>query len=167
MLPEIKTGDIFFIENHTLLGRFINWGQRILSSDNHARYNHSGIMRTPTDTLESLWTVQSNVFLDHYKSKQVLVARPLVPQEDKDEAVEMIVAEDLGEKYPAYRFFYLIYPPLAKYINTGASVCSELTAKYLHLAGVRHEWYQGTTPDKLVDEVRNYKIYDIVFEGII
>lgn len=167
MIPELQTGDIFFVENHTMLGRFINWGQRLLSSDNHARYNHSGIFRTPILTIESLWTVRSNIFTEHYKGKQVLIARPRVPQADKDEAVEIIVIEDLGKKYPAYRFVYLIAPPLAKYINTGASVCSELTAKYLHLAGVRHKWYQGTTPDKLVDEVRNYKIYDIVYEGIV
>lgn len=167
MIPEIQTGDIFFIENHTMLGRFINWGQRLLSSDNHARYNHSGIFKSPTETIESLWTVQSNVFAERYKDKHALIARPNVLEADKIKAVEVIIAEDLGKKYPVYRFFYLIAPPLAKYINTGASVCSELTAKYLHLAGARHKYYQGTTPDKLVDEVRHWKIYDIVYEGVV
>ncbi len=172
----IHTGDIFFIENHTALGNFINWGQRILSSDNHARYNHSGIFKTGyiegtevgPSTIESLWTVQSNDFFQKYKGKQVLIARPVAPTEDKEEAVSIIVNEDSGKKYPGYRFFYLIYPPIAKYINRGASVCSELTAKYLFLAGVRHKWYQGTTPDKLVDEVRNYTSrYYIIGEGVI
>ncbi len=179
--PElVQKGDIFFIESHTWLGKFINWGQRLLSDDGSAKYNHSGIFLTgfevdantqeeyqPT-TIESLWRVQSHDFFERYKDKQVYIVRPIAPMEDKEEAVAKIVEEDMGEKYPAYRFFYLIAPPLAKYVNAKAAVCSGLTAKYLGFLGSKYwsKYYQGTTPDKIVDRVRHHDLYEDVAEGI-
>ncbi len=174
--PElVQAGDIFFIENHTRLGKFINWGQRLLSDDGKARYNHSGIFLTGYGddiydpmTIESLWTVQSHDFFKRYKGKQIYIVRPIAPMEDKEEALLRIVEEDMGEKYPAYRFVYLIVPYLAKYINAKAAVCSGLTAKFLGFLGQRYwsKYYQGTTPDKLADTVRYHDLFVDVAEGM-
>ncbi len=163
---DLKKGDIFFVERETALGRFINWAQRLLSADGEARYNHSGIIRSDDgQTLESLSTVETHFFTTRYKDVNVLVARPTMPDKAKSDAVDRVVSADYGKKYPWYRFIWLMIPHFAKYINKGRSVCSELTAKYLYLAGARHEYYQGTTPDRLVDEVRHWKNYEIIFEG--
>ena len=168
MRPILKKGDIFFVENHTILGWLINWAQRLLSSDGKARYNHSGIiMSDDGQTLESLWKVESHAFFERYNGKQVLIARMQVPQVKINAAVDSVNKEDSGKKYHVHRFLYLIVPPLAKYINVGESVCSELSAKVAYYAGVRHNYYQGTTPDKLVDEVRHWKEYAIPFEGMV
>ncbi len=165
---DLKKGDIFFIERKTALGRFINWAQRLLSADGEAIYNHSGIIISDDgQTLESLDTVRSHDFVSRYRGLNALVARPLAPHKVKSDAVDKVVAVDFGKKYPWYRFLILVLPFFAKYIDNGRSVCSELTAKYLYYAGVRHEFYQGTTPDKLVDEASHWKNYNVFFEGVV
>ncbi len=167
---QVKKGDILFVENHTRIGRFINWGQRLLSSDGKARYNHCGIIRSEDgapQTLEALKRVETHYLVKKYQGTHALIARPLVSMEIKSSIVDRIVNAHYGQKYPWYRFFILVVPYLAKYVDHGASVCSELTAKYLFYIGTRHEYYQGTTPDKLVDEVRHWREYEIIFEGIL
>ncbi len=178
--PElVQKGDIFFIESHTWLGKFINWGQRLLSDDGSAKYNHSGVFLTGFEinpdtqeeyqpsTIESLWRVQSHDFFKRYKGKQVYIVRPIAPMEDKEEALATIVEEDMNDKYPVYRFIYLIVPPLAKYIKAKAAVCSGLTAKFLGLLGnvFWSKYFQGVTPDRLVDTVRYHRHFVDVAEG--
>ncbi len=167
MKPYLRKGDIFFISQPSVLGNVINWFQRLLSSDNIARYNHSGIIIDDEGTtFEALWRAESHNFYERYEGKQVLIARMDVPSKKLYAAVDRVVSEALGEFYPIHRFIYLIAPPLAKYTGTNRSVCSELSAKTAYYAGVRHQYYQGTTPDKLVDEVRHWKEYSLPFEGV-
>ncbi len=167
MRPHLKKGDIFFVSQPSVLGSMINWAQRLLSSDNVARYNHSGItIDDKGTTFEALWRAESHNFFERYEGKQVLIARMDAPLRKIHAAVEKVVMEDEGNIYPIHRFIFLIAPPLAKYTGTNRSVCSEISAKMAYYAGVRHQYYQGTTPDKLVDEVRHWKEYTIPFEGV-
>lgn len=54
--------------------------------------------------------------------------------------------------YPVWRLFFFLIHPMAKYVNFGKVICSELTSHYLHLIGARHGQYYGTDVDKLSDE---------------
>lgn len=167
MRPHLKKGDIFFVSQPSVLGSTINWFQRLLSSDNIARYNHSGIIIDDKGTtFEALWKAESHNFYERYSGKQVLIARMNAPLIRIRGAVEKVVNEDQGNFYPIHRLVYLLVPPLAKYTGTGRSVCSEIAAKTAYYAGIRHRYFQGTTPDKLVDEVRHWREYSIQFEGV-
>jgi len=163
-----KTGDIFFVENRSAFGRFINWGQTILSSDGEARYTHSGIITdNEGTTLESLWQVSEHNFYDEYRGKQVLIVNPIAPLTLKKIAIDRLIKEDIGEAYPVHRFLFLLLPYLAKYTSKDGTVCSEFSAKYAYYLHLRHKYFHGTTPDKLVDEVRHWKDeYEIRYEGI-
>jgi len=168
MKPFLRQGDIFFVSQPSVLGSVINWAQRLLSSDNVARYNHSGIIIDDKGTtFEALWRAESHNFFERYDGKQVLIARMITPKRKIRAAVKRVVMEDAGNFYPVHRFIYLIAPPLAKYTGTDRSVCSEISAKTAYYAGVRHRYFQGTTPDKLVDEVRHWTgAYSLPFEGV-
>ena len=165
--PTVNKGDIWFVSNRTRLGRFINWGQRLTSFDNQSVYNHCGLFLDDRGTtLEALWHVTSNNFFERYKRKKVLIVSPMSSEETKFISTDFIRSEEFGKSYPVYGFLYMIAPPLAKYIGDGSNLmCSELVAKYLYKIGIRPKYYKGTTPDRLVDEVRHWKDYNITFEG--
>jgi hypothetical protein len=149
-----------------MLGRFINWGQRLTSSDNHSVYNHCGIFLDDKGvTLEALWHVTSTKFFERYAGKQVFIVRPDAPWAKINIEVNFLKAEHFGKCYPWYGFIYMIAPPLAKYLGEGKLMCSEFVAKLLWKLGIRTMYYRGTTPDKLVDEARHWKEYKTIYEG--
>lgn len=171
MMPKLQAGDVFCVSRKTWIGRAINAVQKILSRDNHSIYSHTGIIRDGNGmTLEALEKITTQHFYNAYKGEQVLIAR--VRSLDKrrvKEAISKLDAEHLGDIYPYWRLPLQLFPILAKYISYKGRwlVCSELTGKFLHLIGERHRGYKGTTPDTLADEWRNWKNFEIIYEGVI
>lgn len=164
---QLMAGDVFAVENPMILGRAINAAQLFWSDDNEATYSHNGIITDPTGkTLETLWTVREQNLYDRYAGKRVLVARPDSPEPFIRSAIDQIRKDHLGQWYPAWRLPLHLIPPFAKYLTIGGRflVCSELTAKFLFLAGARHGQYTGTRPDTLADEWRHGRRYTVLFE---
>ena len=163
---ELQTGDVFGTRNPMALGRAINFMQKLWSHDGESTYSHSGIIISPEGkTFEALWTLDSQNLFEEYKGCEVIIARPNVEQEKKEQAIKSLIAQYKGTKYPFWRLFLHTIPPFAKISLFKIPVCSELTALYLYKIGIRHGQWAGTNPDTLADEWRRWKGFDIVFEG--
>lgn len=163
---SLKAGMVFATANPMLLGKAINGIQWLWSSDNESRYSHAGIIIDSNGTtFEALWTVKSQNIFEAYKGKKVIIAQPHATESKIRIELTKLISAHKGDWYPFWRLGLHIIPPLAKIGLLDKLVCSELTAKYLYMIGVRHSKYKGTNPDTLVDEWRNWKAYDIVFEG--
>jgi hypothetical protein len=164
----ILPGDVFATTNRMVLARGINAFQRFWAHDNISEYSHAGIIiDSMGNTLESNWTVErKNIFTD-YKDKKVIIARPLGLTAEKFVEAFTEIKKHEGRWYPAYRLFFHMFPPTAKYLSFGKwLVCSELTAKWEYLIGYRHKFYAGTNVDMIVDEWRHWKNFKIIFEGV-
>jgi len=180
---ELKAGDVFCSSYTGDLSKMIRKWQKLLASDNKAKYSHSGIILNPKgDTFEALRrTGRFNLF-KRYRGSKVVIARYLkISEEEWENIIEKFILKYEDEIYPYYRFFLNLFPPLAKYINFSKKklICSELVAKFLYVGflkygttenGVpwpRHEHFYGTNPDRLSDEWHRWKNYKIIFEGIL
>ncbi|MFA6152921.1 MAG: hypothetical protein WC716_16485 [Chitinophagaceae bacterium] len=163
---NLKTGDCFCTRNPMFLGRIISAIELFWSTDGHAEYSHAGMMLNNTQTFESLLTNKSQDFYQGYQGENVLVVRPQVPDLDKFLALQKIYKEHNGKWYPFHRLPMFIFPPLAKINIADRPVCSEMTAKYLTLLKIRQNW-KGVNPDTLADEFRNWKQYEIIYEGVL
>lgn len=165
---EVQPGDVFGTRNPMLLGRAINGMQYFWSSDNNSVYSHSGIIESATgDTYEALWSIEEG-HLDEYCSNRVIIAR----YTDLNEKAFKLAMKKLKKRhddqcYPWWRIPLHIIPPLAKYISYKDKwvVCSELVAEYEYLLGLRHYQFVGTNPDKLADEWKRWKGWEIIGEG--
>ena len=165
----LRPGDLFATRNPQGLGKAINVAQKIWATDSQSKYGHVGVVQTERGlTLEALWTIsEQNLFID-YAGAEVLIARPINADLDPvKQALADVKGEHLDQIYPFWRLLLHMIPPLARRVSLGGHyvVCSELVAKYLHLAGLRHGQYMGTNPDTLVDEWRHWRGYKIIFEG--
>lgn len=169
-------GDVFCCSGSMgLVSAGIRLAERFWSEDNEATYGHSGIVANGSGLiLDTLWQVQWNR-LDVYRGQQAIVARPTqtlrgytITEALKKAAVDAIVREGFGRRYPLHRLLLNLLPPLAKYASTGKMlVCSERTAKYLACLGARGEVYAGVNPDDLADEWRRWKNVDVIYEGLL
>ena len=170
--PVLQAGDVFCTRGVNWLAAGIRCAEWIWSRDNEATYGHAGIITAaPACTLEALWTVERS-WLNRYAGQRVLIARPRTLSGDPVSLVSVrvaiggLLAEHLGQPYPAWRLALHLLPPLAKFLGNGRHlVCSELTAKYLSMVGARPLPYTGANPDTLADEWRSWKNFDIIFEG--
>jgi len=148
------------------LGKAINAIQWFWSEDGEAKYSHAGmILDNRGTTFEALWTVSSRNIFSAYAGENVIIARPRCDSAAIDKALDAIITEHKGQWYPGWRLFMHLIPPASKITFFDRLVCSELCAKYLYLAGARHDQYTGTNPDTLADEWREWKHFDVVFEG--
>ena len=174
-LPDIQLGDVFCTRNEKFFGKMINLSQRIFSDDKQSTYSHSGIIIGPNGkTFEARKTI--NVFnIKDYIGKKVVIARPTLTMDKKEVngmtqlyAITDLMMDYRGNIYPFWRIALHAIPFLADNISAKGKflVCSELLAKYLHLIGVRHGHYVGTTPDNLADEFHHHWNYKIIFEGV-
>jgi hypothetical protein len=163
---KVQRGDVFCSTNPMWLGRAINAIQWFWSEDGESKYSHSGIICNATGTtFEALWTVRSRNFFEAYTDDNVIIARPVCPEVKKLDALDKIIRTHRGQWYPFWRLGMHLFPPLAKVAIMDRLVCSELVAEYLFLAGVRHDQYKGTNPDQLADEWREWKRFNVIFEG--
>lgn len=164
-LPELRPGDVFCTENPMWLGRTINAVQKFRAKDNESVYSHAGIILTPRGvTFEARWTNCRGTLSDH-SGKRILIGR----HKGMDAAKFLMgwdgIRHHEGQWYAGHRLlFFLLCPPLAKYISLGLGVCSEITMKLLYNAGLSKTW-RGWVPDDVADMIRNWREWEIVYEG--
>ncbi len=137
------------------------------SPDSKAGFSHAGIITdSQGGTFEALWTVKESS-LDEYLDDYIIISNQEErPYNDKYQALIKVVREHAGQWYPAWRILLHLFGPLAKINWSKRVVCSELVAKYEYYAGMRHDGFSGTTPDRLVDEWRQWKNRQVI-EGIL
>jgi len=135
--PKVQPGDIFCTKNPMWLGRAINMVQKVWADDAESKYSHSGIIIDKFGTtIESLWRVKNQNLFEAYEGQQILIGRAdLMTSASFNSGKEKIKSHD-RDVYPFYRLFFHLIPPLARHINFGRVVCSELTAKFLVGAGI-------------------------------
>jgi len=163
---ELQPGDIFCTRNPMFMGKAINFVQKFISVDGRSRYSHSGIILSETgETFEALWRNRRQNLFTAYQDKNVIVGRhrsmtPLLFGQAWDR-----IRHHEGKWYAGHRlFFFLLCPPLAKYLSVGPGVCSELTAKLWFRAGLIDFW-SGVYPDFLADMIHNWRDIELVYEG--
>lgn len=164
----LKAGDMFCSAfPGAKLGFLIKAAEKIMSKDFHADMSHSGlILNSKGDTWEILWRLKTQNFFEAYEGCNVLVVRYKKLKDVKHfKAIKDLSKHD-GQIYPVHRFL-LYLTGLARFVHWSRLVCSEFVAKYLYYINARHKHYWGTTPDILSEEFRNYKIYRIIFDGIL
>lgn len=161
----VQEGDIFLVEANPLMSPLTNFIQRWWSKDDTSTFGHSGIIVDEEgNTFESRWKVGSNNLFEHYKGKNVLIARILNFDDQRFFSVMESLEQHRGEWFPASRMVLHAFR-LAKIFHWHKLVCSELVAKYLFLMGVRHHHYFGTNVDDLEEELRYWKCYLIIYDG--
>ena len=167
---KLQPGDVFGTRNPMALGRAINGIQYIWSSDGNSIYSHSGIIESKVgETYEALWSIKEG-HLNKYCDKRVIIARYTdLKQRAFKRAMTRLKRRHDDQWYPWWRIPLHIVPPLAKFISYKGKrvVCSELVAELEFLLGLRHAQFVGTNPDKLADEWKRWKGWEIVGEGIL
>ena len=165
---DLKPGDLFLTASPGLVSSLILAMQRFWSQDDHARYTHAGIILDPAgDVFEMAGKgAVADGCLYINAGKPVLIARhetmtPVV----FEQAIEKTFRRR-GESYPVYRLLLHLFPPLAKYWGVGMAVCSELVAEFLYFSDVLPYW-MGVCPDELEEMFRQWKGFEIVYEGIL
>jgi hypothetical protein len=162
----VRPGDVFCTANPMWLGRAINFVQKAYASDNEAKYSHAGIIVSKDfKTFESLWRIRESN-LKEYQDKQILIGRHERMRSDLFLKTYPDFKSSYDQKmYPFWRLFYHMFPPMAKWFSTGKDmVCSELVFRFLVECGLCKYW-KAKNPDHLADVIRNYKGWQIVFEG--
>lgn len=164
---KLHPGDIFCSANPMWLGKAIMFVTKIHASDNKAEYSHSGIILDDQGTtFEALWTNRKQNLFEAYKGKKVLIGRHKDMTPERALAGWARVKHHEGQAYAGHRLFLFFIPFLAKYLNLGLGVCSELTAKFIVGSGIYPEFYwKGKNPDHIADMIVKWKDWEIVFEG--
>ncbi len=165
----LKAGDVFVVKGAGIIPRLINGAQRFWAKDGSSVYSHAGIVLTDVGaTLEALPNGIRLGNLSKYNGKRIKIARytPLTSG-DFERAKNILLEEDLGRVYPAWRLFLHLFPPLARRVSYRGKwlVCSELVGKYLALVGAREYNYKGVNPDTLADEWDKWRDFETVYEG--
>jgi hypothetical protein len=163
---KLERGDIFCSRNPMMLGKAINLVQKWISVDGKSKYSHSGLITDPAGiTFEALWTNKKQNLYSAYKGQQVLIGRHNHMTGELFWKAWRAIKHHEGKWYAGHRlFFFLLCPPLAKFINLGPGVCSELTAKHWYRAGLIDFW-SGVYPDFLADMIHNWKDIQVIYEG--
>jgi len=149
------------------LGRMITVAEKFWSSDNHAKYSHSGIIINPAgSTMEALWTVDYDNIFSKYKGCDVLICRHKYMGVGQYKRGFNGVKKHVGQIYPFWRLVFCLVPPVSKYVGFGRLVCSELVGKFLYKSGMNDfKQFQGLTPDHIADRTRKWKDWNVIFEG--
>lgn len=163
----LKPGDIFCTKNPMWLGRAITFVEKLHASDNQAEYSHSGIIYAEdSTTFEALWTNKKQNLFEAYKGKKVLIGRHNDMTKIRFMRGWNKVKKHEGKWYAGHRLFFFFIPFVAKYINLGLGVCSELTAKFIAGSGIYKDFYwKGKNPDHIADMIHKWKDWEVVFEG--
>ena len=169
---SLQPGDIFLTHDDSWIGRTIRFFERLHSLEDEADYNHAGIITSSEGaTLEALWRVRRGNLRAEYAGEKVLIGR----HKEMDFQRFMIGWERerkrIGEVYPVSRLV-LHALGLGKLIHWHSVVCSELAVDDLDVSlrdlGVsefQHPY--GWEPSDLENAIREWKQFEIVFEGIV
>jgi len=167
MKIELRPGDIFVARNPMMLGRIINAIQKFWAKDNQSKYSHSGIILSKDgETFEALWTNKRQNLFSAYAGKNILIGRHIDMNQTAFIKGWSGVKHHEGKLYAGHRLLFFLFPPLAKYLNFGLGVCSELTAKFLFKAGLWTNW-KGLNPDDIADRIHHWRGFKVIFEGVL
>ena len=166
---ELQRGDVFLTRSDKLFGKLIRIRGRMRSPDGEANYNHAGIIAGEDGaSFESRRRIDDYSIYD-FTGQQVLIARTTAQEFATLAAIRRLTGRYHGKVYPWWRIvLHALTPFLARKLHASyIPVCSELVAEFLYLINCRHGECWGTTPDVLEDELKNYRQYTIIFEGIL
>jgi hypothetical protein len=161
---ELRPGDLCVVKTPSRIAGAINAGQRLLSRDRNAEYNHALlIVDKAGNTFESLTRI------DHYKltrydgCKAMIVRHTEMEQGRFNEGYAHVLKYD-GKMYPWWRL-PMHFLRVAQYVHWSYPVCSELVGLFLNKAGLFNSTGWGWSPDDLADLWDESKYYDTVFKG--
>ena len=165
---KLKAGDVFCSAFPSArLGGLIKFIEQVKAHDFSADFSHCGIIFDAKGTTwEALWTIKHQDLFEDYKGCKILIARYKGLTGQKRNKAFWDLAKHDGQWYPVHRLLLHLIG-LARFIHWDRLVCSEFTAKYLYYIGARHKHYWGCNPDTIADELKNWKIYDIIFDGVL
>lgn len=164
---DIEFGDIFLTTHGTSpLSNLIVCAEKFLSKDKKATYSHAGFIDENGKILDTLWRVRYSDLCE-YQGRKCAIYRPVAPL-TLVYAAAQTVRKDIGKKYPWQRLFLHLFR-IADNIHWDRLVCSERTAKFLHLifrnsGCFDFEKYYGWTPDMLHDYMEGSVFFKKVFE---
>jgi len=159
---KLQPGMIFCTQNPMLLGKVINVVQKFWAKDNQSKYSHSGIILNEEGlTFEALWTNKRQNLFSAYAGRKVLIGRHIGMNAEMFAKCWDRIQHHEGRWYAGHRLLFFLFPPIAKYINFGQGVCSEITAQFLW-----QNW-KGLNPDDISDRVHHWKNFEVVFEGVL
>lgn len=164
---DAKTGDVFLVYSPGFIAKTINAIQAFWAKDLKSKFSHAGLIWDDFGgTLESSWTVEVSSLWPARANNRILVVRPDAPDYLKEEALLSIYNSHHGDRYPIMRLpIYAL--GMARHIHWKFMVCSELVAKYLFYLNLRDYHWFGTNVDDLEEELRHWRGYSIVFDGIL
>lgn len=169
---HLKAGDQFLtVPDLGFLNSLVTLVEKTQALDNKAIFGHAGIiLNSDGDTYEALWNVSKRNIAD-YNGKHVLIARYVAMDTDRFISGWDAVKQYAGQSYPISRLA-LHALGMSKIIHWHKLVCSEIVAKFNHHAMREDgyfdfEHYFGYTPDNLHDIYRNWKCFEIVYDGVL
>jgi len=167
MEMRLEPGMIFCSQSAGVIGKTINFFQKLNASDNNSEYSHSGIITSAFgDTFESLTTIRKST-LKPYTGKKILIGR------NKNMTMELYqkgwaaVKPHEGQVYPYWRLPMQLIPWVGKMGRGNWPVCSELTCKFLAACDNMCFYWKGKCPDDIADMIIRWKAWDTVFEGVL
>lgn len=171
--PELIAGDFFVVARDSFLFRLIRAGEIFVSMDGVAVYGHAGIITDPDGTTFEQLKRGKHSHIDKYLGMPIMIVRPVtrldgkpVQRLDIEASIEQTVYQFKDDIYPAWRFFWHLFKPLAKYASTGKyAVCSEVVAVYLSYIGAFYGSWKGVNPDDLAERAVTDKYYRVLFKG--
>jgi len=169
---KFMTGDYWCVNSKSFMTAPIIAMEKRMSLDHAAEYNHAGILvKPPADpekdwgtTYEALRTI-GHFHLRQYEGCKIIIARHTGMTPEKFQKGYKEVLRWNNYAYPAWRL--LLYSiGLAKYLHgIGIPICSELVAEHCFHSDLSVADGYGWTPDALADKFKQYRCYDVVFEG--
>lgn len=163
---KLKHGDIFCVNNGGFFSRAICRVTALQSLDGRAKYSHAGIITSSVGTtFEAKRTIQRGD-LKKYGNKPILIGRHQRMSIGRMALhYPNLLREFEGDRYPWWRIG-LHLCGMARWIGNGDHlVCSELVARFLCDCKLV-ETYKGWTPDNLADMIHNWRMWEVVYEGI-
>jgi hypothetical protein len=169
---RVQPGDIFLTHDNSEVGDTIRYFERLRSLEGVADYNHAGVLTScQGGTLEALWRVTQGNLRTEYAGEKVLIGRHAQMDWERFSLGWEAVGKRVGEMYPVGRLV-LHALGLGKLIHWHSVVCSELVVEFLDISlrGLGFNQFRdpyGWEPSDLELVIREWRMFEIVFEGVI
>ena len=145
---EVQPGDLAVVQDNTILGPMVRWGERAFMDDAGV-FDHGFIITsTNGQIIESKLTFRY-AQLSQYIGCKIFIVRHKEMTPERFAAGMAVITPDLGKLYPAWRLpLYIL--GLERFFNKGIGVCVEQEGRFMQGAGFQHIVY-GITPDDLAE----------------